>query len=84
MKYFDKWLKFYNVTECHPLSDVSSFVPKCGPSYGKRCNALLNPQDLFCNTDNGFCGNTLAYKDAQPDDDSYDWDPNSCRRKNIY
>ena len=67
--------------ECHPLSDESSSVPKCGPNYGKRCNALLNPQDLYCNTDTGYCGDTSAYKDAQPDEDSYDWDPTSCRRK---
>ena len=67
--------------ECHGLSDLLSSTPKCGPNYGSRCNALTRTQDLYCNTDTGLCGGTLDYKDAQTDD-SYDWDPKSCRSKN--
>ena len=67
--------------DCHGLSDPLSSTPKCGPNYGSRCNALTRTQDLYCNTDTGKCGGTLDYKDAQTDD-TYDWDPKSCRSKN--
>ena len=68
--------------ECYGLSDPLSSTPKCGPNYGSRCNALIRTQDLYCNLDTGLCGGTLDYKDAQMDD-SYDWDPKSCRSKNL-
>ena len=53
---------------------------RCGPDYGGgRCNKTVHPDAIYCNSENGWCGNTDAHKDAQPDEDIYDWQPTSCR-----
>ena len=56
----------------------------CGPSNGGRCNKTLHPQALYCNSETGLCGDGDDYKNAQPDEDIYDWNPNTCRRKGAF
>ena len=52
---------------------VSQIPDKCGPGFG-RCNKLLGSWAIYCNTDNGQCGETDVHRDAQPGDE-YDWEP---------
>ena len=65
------------LSECPPLTADN----RCGPSYGGRCNITLYPQALYCNSDSGWCSDADEHKNAQPDEDIYDWNPNTCRRK---
>ena len=38
---------------------------RCGPLYwGRVCNC--NGYEVYCNTDNGWCGTSNAHKNAQP------------------
>ena len=50
-------------------------MAECGPGIG-RCNKDIDEDSIYCNTENGWCGNTTAHRDAQPGDE-YDWD-SSC------
>ena len=57
---------------------------RCGPSFG-RCNRGLTVKftadnsayGVYCNSDNGWCGDTAAHRDGQSED-KYDFEPASC------
>eukprot|EP00660_Eupelagonema_oceanica_P019545 gene19545-biopygen35559 len=52
---------------------------RCGPLFDNaHCNCLRGR--LYCNTQNGWCGSTMAHKKAQPGDE-YDCStlPSRCR-----
>ena len=53
---------------------------RCGPLFGgKRCNKNLGDERwIYCNTANGWCGNTDAHKNWQ-EGDEYDWESSLCR-----
>ena len=53
-------------------------MDRCGPYYGGRCNKNLPSNAEYCNTENGWCGNTNAHKNAQPGDE-FDWISSACR-----
>jgi len=65
------------LTACGPDRPVSQTYMKCGKDIG-RCNNHQFPGALYCNTWNGWCGNTDVHKNAQAGDE-YDWDPTDCR-----
>ena len=63
--------------DCKPISNVRG---RCGPDFGGRCNKSFNDTVfLYCNTANGWCGNTDNHKNAQPGDE-YDWVSSACTR----
>merc|ERR1712087_118187 len=64
---------------CPPLNSDAENGGRCGPLFGSvRCNKLLKNYALYCNSDNGWCGDTSAHENAQSDEDRYDWAPDSC------
>ena len=63
---------------CNPLSQSRW---RCGQEWGGRCNKNLEDGAIYCNKENGWCGNTEQHKNAQPDD-IFDWMPKSCQDKN--
>ena len=58
---------------------------RCGPAFG-RCNqgfTCIYTNDhsgygVYCNSDNGWCGDTTAHRDMQSAEDKYDFEPASC------
>jgi len=61
--------------DCYPLSQT---LGRCGPEWDGRCNKDLVDYAVYCNTENGWCGNGEDHKNAQ-DGDEYDWEPQSCK-----
>ena len=59
---------FFLVVDCNPISNTPN---RCGPDYG-RCNKDVREEAEYCNTENGWCGNSDAHKNAQIGDE-YDW-----------
>ena len=57
---------------------LSTEAARCGPKWGGRCNKNLKDWALYCNVDNGWCGDTEDHKNAQSGDE-YDWEPVSCQ-----
>jgi len=53
---------------------LSLITWRCGPKYGGRCNKNLAEGALYCNIQNGWCGNTMKHVNAQASDE-YDWEP---------
>ena len=47
-----------------------------------RCNQNQDSLYLYCNEDNGWCGNTIAHRDAQPSDE-YDYNPETLYTLDI-
>jgi len=63
----------WNGCSCPPLSTQ---VGRCGPLAGySRCNKQYGSDQLYCNEQNGWCGNTHAHRTAQASS-KYDW--NGC------
>jgi len=64
---------------CPILNYDTNNPGRCGPQFrGHRCNKHLKSYALYCNTDNGWCGDTDAHKNAQSTD-IYDFEPTSCK-----
>jgi len=61
-------------TTCAPLSQVRG---RCGPTYG-RCNKKFG-NAVYCNSDKGWCGDRAHTRNAQPNEDTYDWEPANCQ-----
>ena len=64
---------------CSPVQHDRDNPGRCGPIFNYvRCNKNLKSWALYCNTDNGWCGDTPAHRDAQSSD-AYDFAPTtSC------
>merc|ERR1712176_344646 len=58
---------------------LSATRGRCGPKYGGRCNRELASDAIFCNSKNGWCGNTDAHRNAQPSEDKWDAAPSTCQ-----
>ena len=54
--------------------DLCQQLGRCGPNFNCRCNRNLYYVAIYCNTDTGYCGDTAAIRDVQPDN-TYDWQP---------
>jgi len=53
---------------------------RCGPKFdGRKCNC--SGWEKYCNTDNGWCGDTDAHKNAQPGTEYDCKDPGRCGPK---
>eukprot|EP01084_Bolivina_argentea_P027115 50416_1 len=71
-----------NADICPPLNQDSSNPDRCGPLWGYvRCNTALT-LGIWCNEDNGWCGNTAAHRDLQSSD-IYDFEPTQCTDEYI-
>ena len=49
---------------------------RCGPKFNARCNKRDASWAVYCNTETGWCGDTDAFRDAQPED-IFDFEPAS-------
>ena len=63
------------IIECLPLSQDAG---RCGPNWGGRCDKNLEDWAVYCNLDNGWCGDAAAHMNAQSGD-AYDWESSSCQ-----
>jgi len=65
------------------IAPLGKITERCGPDHGGggRCNRNLRPDALYCNTYNGYCGSSELHRLAQPNEDSWDWFPQACRKK---
>jgi len=74
---FSNNLSFY---VCQPdicCPYISQTYGRCGAAWGGRCNKDLADYAIYCNTENGWCGDTEEHQNEQ-DGDEYDWEPQSC------
>ena len=66
------------IFDCPRLNYDTSNPGRCGPLFGGvRCNKALTSNAVYCNQDNGWCGDTNEHQNAQSRD-IYDYQPNSC------
>ena len=56
---------------------MSNTYGRCGEKFGGRCNRVLSNYAVYCNENNGHCGNTNAHRDATAGA-KYDYIPASC------
>jgi len=62
---------------CPPRSKTPG---RCGPKFGGgRCDRDYRPWAIYCNSRSGRCGKSKRHKNAQKNEDRFDWRPNSCR-----
>jgi len=80
-----EFMKFYCEKTCFPECEnqetkvcpmLSEVQGRCGPLYG-RCNKLEAAWAVYCNTRNGWCGDSDAHRDAQ-EGDMYDFKTTNC------
>ena len=69
---------------CPPTSDNSGARGRCGPKFNNQfCSG--NSYHIYCNEDNGWCGDTQAHRNAQAST-KYDARslPTICRPAGLY
>ena len=70
-------------SECLPLSTSNG---RCGPDFGEgRCNLKCVgdqscPWLVYCNSASGWCGPSDDWKNAQQDEDKYDYYATACEQ----
>ena len=59
-------------------TQLSRHALRCGSRWGGRCNKNLMHYALYCKVETGWC--SRRPKNKSPDrDDSFDWEPASCK-----